>query len=135
MAIVSKGDIIYIPGASKTQQIVGPVKKPSFVEKNRVFGKEPIFWFLLDLHKFVQIGWTCIKFLLITCSNFILTTCEICQTERAIETEASVIRHDARILHQPQLPPMLRTFPSAGLEVVKKSQWICMAFQKSAFQI
>ena len=30
------------------------------------FCKEPIFWFLLDLRKFVQIGWTCIKFLLIT---------------------------------------------------------------------
>ena len=29
---------------------------------------------------------------------------------------------------------MLRTFPSAGLEVVKKSLWIRMAFQKSAFQ-
>ena len=128
--------IIYIPGASKTQKIVGPVKKKTcFFREKPGFYKEPIFWFLLDLHKFVQIGWTCIKFLLITCGNFILTTCESCETERAIETEASVIRHDARILHQPQLPPMLRTFPSAGLEVVKKSQWICMAFQKSAFQI
>ena len=64
-----------------------------------------------------------------------LTTCEIRQTERAIEAEASFIKHDARILHRLQLPPMLRTFPSAGLEEVKKSQWICMAFQKSAFQI
>ena len=53
-----------------------------------------------------------------------LTTCEICQTERAIEAEARVIRHDARILHRLQLPPMLRTFPSVGLEVVKKSLWI-----------
>ena len=49
-----------------------------------------MFWFLLDLHKFVPIGCTCIKFLLITCSNFILTTCEICQTERAIETEQAL---------------------------------------------
>ena len=120
-----------LPGASKTQKIVGPVEKNlGFFRENRVFGKEP-----LDLHNFVQIGWTCIKFLLVTCSNFILTTCEICQTERAIETEASVIRHEARFLHRLQLPPMLQTFPSAKLEVVKKSQWICMAFQKSAFQI
>ena len=117
---------IYTPGASKTQKIVGPVKKTSFFEKKRFFGKEPIFWFLLDLHKIVRIGWTCIKFLLITwhvAIYIILTTCEICQTERAIETEASVVRHDARFLHRLQLPPMLRTFPSAGLEVVKKSQW------------
>ena len=126
---------LYIPGASKTQKIVGPVKKTECFREKTGLCKEPIFSFLLDLHKFVQIGWTCIKFLLMTCSNFILTTCEICQTERAMETEASVIRHDARILHRLQLPPMLRTFPSAGLEVVKKSQWICMAFQKSAFQI
>ena len=45
---------------------------------------------MLDLHKFVRIGWTCIKLLLITCSNFILTTSEICQTERAIETKQAL---------------------------------------------
>ena len=125
--------LLSLPGASNTPKIVGPVKN-----KNREkpgFCKEPIIWFLLDLHKCVQIGWTCINCLLIACSNFILTTYEFCRTERAVETEASATRHDARILHRLQLPPMLRTFPSAGLEVVKKSLWICMAFQMSAFQI
>ena len=63
-------------------------------------------------------------YMMITCTNFILTTSEICQTERAIKVEASVITHDARVLHRLQLPPMLRTFPSTGLEVVKKSLWI-----------
>ena len=36
---------IYIPGASKTQKIVGPVKKPSFFEKKQVFVKNPYFGF------------------------------------------------------------------------------------------
>ena len=63
-------------------------------------------------------------YMMITCTYFILTTSEICQTEGAIKVEASVITHDARVLHRLQLPPMLRTFPSTGLEVVKKSLWI-----------
>ena len=79
-------------------------KKLVFFEKKRVLVKSPYFGFWWICTKFVQIGWTCIKFLLITRSNFILTTCEICQTERAIETEASVIRHDARFLHRLQWP-------------------------------
>ena len=50
-----------IPGASKTQTIVGPVrKKTCYFEKNQVLVKK------LDLHKFIQIGGACIKFLLIT---------------------------------------------------------------------
>ena len=101
------------------------MKKNPFFPRKLGFGKEPIFW---------QIGWTCIKFLLITCSNFILTTCEICQTERVIETEASVIRHDARFLRLLQLPPMLRTFPSAGLEVVKSHNGYAWHFKSQLFR-
>ena len=91
------------------------------------------------MHQFVQIGWTCTvsNFCFTTCSNFILTTSEICQTEHTIETKANVITHDARIFHKLHLPPMMRTFPSTELEVVKKHymDMICMAFQKSAYQM
>ena len=46
--------IYIIPGASKTQEIVGPVKKTSFFEKNRVFVKNPYLgfcWICTNLSK------------------------------------------------------------------------------------
>ena len=105
------------------------------IEKNWVFCKEPIFWVVLDLHNLSKSCGPASNFCFTTCSNFILRTSEICQTERAIKTKANLTTLDARILQGLQLPPKLRTFPSTGLEVVKKSLWICMAFQKSAFQM
>ena len=106
----------------KDPKIAGPVKKKYFFGK-KCFCEEAISWLLLDVHQFVQIGWTCTvsNFCFTTCSNFILTTSEICQTEHTIETKANVITHDARILHKLHLPPMMRTLPSTELEVVKKS--------------
>ena len=116
--------LLYIPGVSKTPKSQVQSRKNIFLEKN-VFVKKPdiISWLLLDVHQFVQIGWTCTvsNFCFTTCSNFILTTSEICQTEHTIETKANVITHDARILHKLHLPPMMRTLPSTELEVVKKS--------------
>ena len=90
---------------------------------------------MLDLHNLSKSCGPVSNFCFTTCSNFILTTSEICQTERTVKTKAHLTTLDARILQGLQLPPKLRTFPSAGLEVVKKSLWICMAFQKSAFQM
>ena len=121
----------YIPGASKTRKIVGPGKKSICFEKNRVFVKNPhvdfgCCWICTNLSKSGG-----------PVSNFssLHVAISYWQPLKSVRQKASVITHDARILHRLQLPPMLRTFPSAGLEVVKKSLWTCMAFQRSAFQI
>ena len=122
---------------SKTLKLVGPVKreKTLFFREKPGFCKVPIFWVVLDLHNLSKSCGPVSNFCFTTCSNFKLTTSEICQTERTIKTKANLTTLDARILQGLQLPSKLRTFPSAGLEVVKKSLWICMAFQKSAFQM
>ena len=127
---------IYVPRASKTQKIVDSIQKK--IKKNRVFVKNPYFGFGWVCTNLSKSGGSVSNFCFAACSNFILTSSEICQTEHTIETETNVITHDAHILHRLQLPPMLRTFPSAGLGVVKKSliiYIIYMAFQKSAFQM
>ena len=119
---------IYIPRASKTQTIVGPVKKivkPCFFLK-----KKKVCWICTILSK--SGGHV---------SNFCLphVATSYWQVPKSVKrntpSKPKQTTHDVRILHRLQLPPMLRTLPSAGLEVVKKSLWICMAFQKSAFQM
>ena len=37
-----------------------------------------------------------------------------------IEIEASIIGYDVYIFYRLQLPPMMRIFPSKGLEIIKK---------------
>ena len=107
----------------------------SFFREKLVFCKEAIFCsFCQVCTNLSKSGGPVSNFCFTTCSNFILKSSEICQTERTIETAANVITHDSRILHRLHVPPMLRTFPSAGLEVVKKSLWIRRTFQKSPFQ-
>ena len=120
-----------IPGASKTLKLVGPVQKLVFLRKTGFLQRTH----MLDLHNLSNSCGPVSNFCFTTCSNFILTTSEICQTERTIKTKANLTTLDARILQGLHLPPKLRTFHSAGLEVVKKSLWIRMAFQKSAFQM
>ena len=59
----------------KTPKIVGPVFTKQFIQEKTRFLSRTCF--SLDLHKFVQIGWACIKNICVTtCSNFILTTSE-----------------------------------------------------------
>ena len=69
------------------------------------------------------------NFYLNTCSNVIRTISEISQTEHTIETRSKRYQQQyACILHWPQLPPKLRTVPSAGLEVVKESLCIYILY-------
>ena len=49
-----------IPGASKTLKLVGSSPETSFFAKDRFFAKNPYAGFA----QFVQLLWTCIKFLL-----------------------------------------------------------------------
>jgi hypothetical protein len=94
---------IYTPRASKTKNNCRPSmtqSKKLVFSRNRVFVKNPYFVFCWACTNLAKSGEPVSNFSFTTCSNFILTSSEIWQTEHTIETKANVIAH-TRCAHSP----------------------------------
>ena len=111
-------------------------KKTSFFAKKRVFVKNPYFGFCWICTNLSASGGPVSNF---SSLHVAISYWRLLKSVRQNARSKLSKRYHTLCARSPPaavtLPPMLRTFPSAGLEVVKKSLWIRMEYQRLRLKI